>query len=442
MDTEWIEAQWKGSPLGDKRLESRAIKIGKACLATPDGTLPEKFTTWADTKGAYRFFDTPKVSHEALQTVHYQNVIKAATSTNNPVLFIQDGSEILYNHHPSTTGLGPTSDAFGQGIMFHSCLAVELKDDSPPVTLGLAKQTPWIRPGQKDGNESKKDKEKESQIWLDTLKAIGPPPGGQQWISVGDRANDIYDFYLGAMEDGWDFVVRAKHDRTITVDGEKRLYEWMRSLSPQAEFELDLRSRGNKFSRVATLKIAWGKALMNPPKNRTGKAIPVTYLRVYDPEDSKLEWILVTSLNVDSIDVALLVPKIYKLRWIIEEYHKCLKTGCRIEAAQLKSGTRLLSLLGILGVVSTQLLFLRDLSRQNPEVPADEYVEQGVIDIVRRRYKLKGMIIIKELWRRIAMLGGFLGRKSDGEPGWQTIWKGWLRIQDMLEGMEIQRSCG
>ncbi len=181
---------------------------------------------------------------------------------------------------------------------------------------------------------------------------------------------------------------------------------------------------------------------MKPPKTRNDKAVPVTYLRVYDPGDNELEWILVTSLEVSSTTVALLVPQIYKFRWIIEEYHKCLKTGCRIVAAQLKSGARLVSLLGILGVIATQLLFLRDLCRQNPDELAENYVDKGIINILRMRYKLKGAITIKDMWRMIAMLGGFLGRKSDGDPGWQTIWKGWLRIQDMMEGMSVQRICG
>ena len=112
------------------------------------------------------------------------------------------------------------------------------------------------------------------------------------------------------------------------------------------------------------------------------------------------------------------------------------------EDAQLKTGKRLLALFGILGVIATQLLKLRDLSRQHPDKPAQEFVEQDVIAVVKSKYKLEGVISLKELWRRIAMLGGFLGRKSDGNPGWQTIWKGWLRIQGILEGMAMARSCG
>lgn len=443
MNSDWVKKQWQGAPLGDKRLEKRAVTIGEACLKTPDGTLPEKFGNWADTKGAYRFFDSESVTHEALQTVHNKNVVEIAGASKHMVLFIQDGSELLYNKHQSTYGLGPTADAYGQGIMFHTCLAVEWVKDSPPVTIGVAKQIPWIRPENSETKKSKEQTEKESRVWLDTLKAIGKPPIGSQWVSVGDRGNDIYEYIVGASDELWDYVVRAKHDRTILIDGEtKRLHQWIRSLEPKGEYELDLRSRGEKLLRKAKLKITWGQTVMLPPQNKRGKSISVTYVRAFDPTDPDLEWILITSLKVNSIEDALLVVQIYEQRWIIEEYHKCLKTGCRIEDAQLKTGKRLLRLLGILGVIAAKILHLRDLSRQQPDRPAEELITKEVVEIVKSRYKLVGVISLSELWKRIAMMGGFLGRKSDGTPGWQTIWKGWLRIQDILAGMALGKSCG
>ena len=443
MNGDWIEKQWQRAELGDKRLVKRAIKIGKACLETPGGSLPEKFGSWADTKGAYRFFDSRGVSHEALQRVHNKNVIQAASSTQKMVLFVQDGSELIYNTHKCTHGLGPTADAFGQGIMFHTALAVEWTRNHDPMLIGVARQTPWIRPEHNEDKKGKEQEEKESQVWLNTLKDIGRPPFGCQWVSVGDRSNDIYEYVEGAVDEGWDLVVRAKHDRTIVLDGKQtRLKAWIRNLEPRGNYKLDLRARGEKFSRAAELKVCWGQALLQPLQGKKGKPIPVTYVRAYDPENEELEWILVTTLKVDWVEDALTVVQIYEQRWIIEEYHKCLKTGCRIEDAQLKTGKRLLALLGILGVIATQLLQLRDLSRQQPDRPAKDVIEKEIIDIVKSKYNLGGEISLRELWKRIAMLGGFLGRKSDGNPGWQTIWKGWLRIQDMLAGMAMSKNCG
>jgi hypothetical protein len=442
MSREWVEKQWQGADLGDQRLTKRAIKIGEACLTRPNGSLPKKFKGWGDTKAAYRFFDSEGVSHEALQKVHNKNVFEMASKSKQMVLFIQDGSELIYNSHKCTYGLGPTADAFGQGIMFHTCLAVEWGRNTSEV-LGIAKQMVWIRPEYSEEKAEKEQEDKESQVWLTTLREIGRPPANSRWVSVGDRGNDIYDYVIGASDENWDYVVRAKHDRTVLVDGEqKKLKAWIRSLAPMVDYELNLRARGEKCSRVANLKVVWEQALMLPPKGKKGEAISVTYIRAYDPEDSELEWILVTSLKIDSADDALTAVQIYEQRWVIEEYHKCLKTGCRIEEAQLKTSKRLLALFGILGIIATQLLQLRDLSRQHPERPAEDVVTKEVITIVKSQYKHDGVMSMKELWRRIAMMGGFLGRKSDGNPGWQTIWEGWLRIQDMLTGMALAKNCG
>ncbi|MGA8164512.1 MAG: IS4 family transposase, partial [Waddliaceae bacterium] len=396
------------------------------------------------TKGAYRFFDSPEVTHETLQKVHNENVVEIAGASSRMVLFIQDGSELIYNQYRCTSmALGLQLMRSGRESCFIRVLAVEWSKDSPAVTIGVAKQTAWIRPEPSEETKSNDQKEKESLVRLNTLKAIGRPPVNSRWVSVGDRGNDIYAYISGATDEGWDYALRAKHDRIILVDGEKkRLHKWVGSLEPKGRYELDLRARGEKFSRQAELKITWGEAVMQPSNGKKGKAVDVTYVRAYDPEDEDPEWILTTSLKVNSVEGALGIVQIYEQRWIIEEYHKCLKTGCRIEDAQLKAGKRLLALLGILGVVATQLLKLRDLGRQQPDRLAEELVEKEIVDIVKKKFTLTGEISLKELWRRIAMMGGFLGRKSDGNPGWQTIWKGRLHIQDMLEGMALVKNCG
>ena len=439
MDSEWVKQQWQGAELGDERLTQRAIKIGEACLARPDGSLPKKFVTWADTKAAYRFFDAEEVSHESLQETHNRNVIELASKLEGIVLFIQDGSELIYNTHKSTYGLGPTADAFGQGIMIHTALAVSWENEREPEVLGIAKQTAWIRPEEK----KKQQEEKESEVWLKTLEEIGRPPDGRRWVSVGDRGNDIYEYFLGAKKSGWESVVRVKHDRTIIVEGEKqKLKIWIRRLKHEAEYELELRSRGEKLGRKAKIQVSWGEAKLIAPQGKTGEEIGVTYIRAYDPEDRELEWILVTTMKVKNVQEVVKIVRMYEQRWVIEEYHKCLKTGCKIEEAQLKTGKRLLALLGMLGVVATQLLRLRDASRKSPGKPAEVLVTPEIIEIIKRKFKLEGEINLKEIWRRIAMMGGFLGRKFDGNPGWQTIWAGWLRLQDMLEGMALAKNCG
>ena len=129
---------------------------------------------------------------------------------------------------------------------------------------------------------------------------------------------------------------------------------------------------------------------------------------------------------------ALQVIRYYEKRWLIEEYHKCLKTGCALETRQLETAGGLEALLGFLAIIAVRLLQLREASRQHPEAPARHYVAPELMTTVQRYLKLPpGDLTLRQFWRAVARLGGFLARKSDGDPGWQTLWRGWLKLQDL-----------
>ena len=151
-----------------------------------------------------------------------------------------------------------------------------------------------------------------------------------------------------------------------------------------------------------------------------------------------MEWILVSTDPVTCEEDARRVIEWYRHRWLVEEYHKCLKTGCNMEKRQVSTKQSLMALLGILGIVSVFLLQMK--SRANP-VPISESLKEALKALAKRSLDDADS---RAYLREIAMLGGFLGRKSDGEPGWQTIWKGWNRLQDIAIGIEIGRGerCG
>jgi hypothetical protein len=379
------------------------------------------------------------MNHQKLQKSHYDNVRKEAIESQGKVLFIQDGSELLYNSHKWTTGLGPTGDSFGNGMLFHSCLTVKFEEGQPKV-IGLSAQEAWVREEEGEKTDKKNDTEdSEAKVWQKMLERTGPAPEGSNWITVGDRASDIFSFIEFTKKLGYGCVLRTKHNRKIIVNGaEHDLKQYMRSLPAMAEKQYTARSTQNASSHEQALKISWTTAeMLNPKTEKEKKSIQGSYVRVWCETDPDIEWILFTLSSVTSEDEALEIVTIYEHRWIIEEYHKCLKTGCKIEESQLRTADRLLNLFGILGVIATQLLQLRDVSRIKPDAPAELHTDPMNVEVIRRRFKLRGEITVKEFWRRVAMLGGFLARKSDGNPGWQKIWKGWMRLQDMREGMEM-----
>jgi len=223
MKEEWIYEQFSTINPGDARLQKRAVDVAIGCAERPEQSLAGRFNEWADLHGAYRFFSNPKITHQVLQQPHWDQVLEKARFSEKLVLFIQDGSELLFNSHSWTHGLGPTSDSKGNGFMFHSCLVAKYQEESEETEiLGLGYQEAWVRPEKKLA-----DKPKESKVWLRTLEKIGPP--STNWVSVGDRANDIYDYLCNANKLGWKFVVRARHNRKVEIEQEQsRLFSWIR----------------------------------------------------------------------------------------------------------------------------------------------------------------------------------------------------------------------
>ena len=431
MNSQWIYQQFAKVNMNDVRLQKRAVKIAQDCAEHPEKSLCGRFADWAGLKAAYRFFSNPKVTHQKLQQPHYKEVLEKARWSEELILFIQDGSELLFNSHPCTHGLGPTADGAGNGLMFHSSLVAKYHESTETEILGLSYQEAWIRPEKKSV-----DAPKESEVWLRALEKSGPPR--KNWVSVGDRGNDIYDFLHGANSGGWKFVVRARHDRKVDVDGvQERLFPWIRRQIAKCKSKLFVKATGKEFSGEVELEITWGKAKLLPPgKMSSPAAEEVTYIRAWCPERPKLEWLLITNLPVENEGDARRIIEIYRRRWLIEDYHKALKTGCRIEDNQLKQASRIFAVFGLLGIIATKLLAMREYCRLFPTTPVEKAIPERWIVLIERLLNVK-LKTVRDFWRCLARLGGFIGRKSDGEPGWQTIWGGYTRLQDMLLGASL-----
>jgi hypothetical protein len=431
MKSEWIHRQFADIDTKDARLQKRAVTIAEACTKHPEQSLPGCFEDWAGLKGAYRFFSNPKITHQILQRPHYKETLEKARFSDKLVLFIQDGSELLFNSHQWTHGLGPTADSSGNGLMFHSCLVAEYHEPEETKILGLSYQEAWIRSDKKSVN----DDSKESEIWLKTLSKAGRPQ--KNWVHVGDRANDIHEFFKGAIDSGWNFVVRARHDRQVQINETmKRIFPWIRKQPAKCKFKLNLRAKGARFSGEYTVEVTWTKVkLFSPGKEDSEVLGDVTYIRTWCLEDPELEWLLITNLPVKNEADAIRIVNIYQQRWLIEEYHKAIKTGFRIENNQFKQASRILALFGMVGVMATQLLALKEHCHLAPTQEVEKGIPKRWIILIERVFNVK-LETVRDFWRCLARLGGFIGRKSDGEPGWQTIWKGYRRLQDMLMGAD------
>lgn len=442
LPKDWAFRQFGSCSLGDKRRTDRAVLLG-ACLANNScGSLPVQTGTMAGVKAAYRLLAGRKVTHCAVSSPHWEATRhRARTPGLGAVLFIQDGTELDYSHHPGTTGLGFIGDARGQGMELQTTLCVLPGVD--PEVFGMAFSTVWTRdyePRKKTEKRAARDaRHKETDVWGDSVEAIGMAPDaatGTRWVGVSDRGSDVFSHLARVKAHRWTCLVRSKHDRRMEDIDENaaRLHSFARSLPAVETTALELRARPGKPARSVLLNLAWASVTLLAPANTVGEPISAWCIRAWEdaPKDA-LEWILVSTDPVESIKDAREKIEWYRNRWIVEEYHKGLKTGCNMEKRQVSTKQSLQALLGFLGIVSIFLLQLK--SRTNP-VPIPESLKAALKALTKRKLADPGT---RDYWREIAMLGGFLGRKGDGDPGWMTIWRGWNRLQDIAIGMEIQK---
>ena len=110
-----------------------------------------------------------------------------------------------------------------------------------------------------------------------------------------------------------------------------------------------------------------------------------------------------------------------------------------METHALRTADRLEALIGLISVIGTRLFQLKLVGRSQKEAKARTHVPSTwlkVLKLVRPKVKLTGMTVY-EFFREIAKMGGFLGRKGDGEPGWQTVWRGYQKLQTLLDGIRL-----
>jgi hypothetical protein len=224
------------------------------------------------------------------------------------------------------------------------------------------------------------------------------------------------------------------------------LFSLARGWAGVAEKTLALPARRGTPAREARVAISFGAITVQPPAHPRGRQrspIPGWVVRVWeitDPPEGEepIEWVLLTSVATESVGQAWERVEWYRCRWLIEEYHHCLKSGCLLEERQLHDYAGLTRLLAVLAPLAVRLLQLRELAREAPERLAKERLPGELVALVA---VLAGIaperLTVGQFWREVACQGGHLGRRRDGPPGWQTLWRGWLQIQTLLDGVRL-----
>lgn len=450
----WAEEEFGTVRLFDRRLKRRLYIIAQDFFDKCERNIPEACGSKARTMAAYRFFQNKEVSMEVILDAHTEATIERIKQ-HRVVLSPQDTTVLNYSTHPMTKGLGPTSGIKHEhsiGLILHDTLA--FTEDGTP--LGVLDAQCWARDPQQKGKKYKRKdlplEQKESSKWLRSftkLAEIQKLCPDTMLVSIGDRESDIYELFLEANKDpaGPKLLVRSEKTRNRKLKNagseQERLWDYMSAREVDGELKIHIPRRGPRKARDAWVEVRYAETTLSPPqRNPSGASVKVWAVYVTERDEDEgiipVEWMLLTTAPVETFKDAQKRVEWYSGRWGIEMYHRTLKSGCHIETRQLGTAERLEACIGVDMVVAWRIYHLTMLGRETPDVPCTVFFS----DIEWKAlcaYVSKNPIppekppSLMEAIRMMAGIGGFLGRKSDGHPGTQTMWRGLQALETAAE---------
>jgi DDE family transposase len=442
--------------LKHKKRNAALLRTAERVFRHPGGTLPNKMGHPNDYKAMDVLMNRPETTHASVLAAHLTRTRAKIAAQDEPVLVLHDTTTLDYSGL-KTIDLGPVGDGHGRGYLCHNSLAI---DPRTREVVGLAHQILHRREavGKNESVKAKREREsRESRLWTTAIDALGTPTSdGPHVIDVADRGADIFEFLAAIKRLGRSCLVRAQHNRNIWIghgsdNKPAKLFDHMRSLPTVDQKTKKIYESSKEKERTVELSFAHAAVRLLPPHVRKGEypkeALALWCVRVWETKPPKgkepLEWFLLTFEPIDSAATARTMSSYYECRYVIEEYHKGQKTGCQIEDLQFETEQALQPMIALLSVVATVLVNLRQACRR-PDAdtcPATAVVHPIYEEIMRaHRYKQPHEpLTIKEFYMAVARLGGHMNRRSDGLPGWLTLWRGWTKLQLLVAGAEADR---
>jgi hypothetical protein len=460
----------RGVDLQDTRLTKRLEQLLTDLGDRPTLSIPAACGGHAEMTAAYRFFDNDKATFDGILAPHRDATVQRVQQ-ESVALLVADTTELdLTRPAQQVTGAGPLATAARRGLHLHAMEA--FTPDGTP--LGDVWSQVWARdPGalkipQKDKKKARKTapiEDKESFRWLDGLRrarAFAQQCPKTTCVYVADSEADIYELYAEPRGETnpihW--VIRLCHDRVLAapegadVAPARLIPEAVQGAPVLLTQEISVRGRGAKVTcdtrdrrqprknRKARVEVRATAVTLSPPW-RAGAKLPavrvhVVLVREVNPpaDDVPVEWLLITTLPIETAeDVRAIIQK-YTVRWMIEILFRTLKSGCRIEKRRLETTDRVKACLAVYRIVAWRTLFVCRVGRGCPEMDCEAVFEPAEWKAVwvavtgeplpPTRPRLAQMV------RLIAQLGGYVNRpKRTDPPGPQTVWIGLQRMHDL-----------
>jgi hypothetical protein len=412
-------------------------------LAAPEASIPVSCASASETKAAYRFLSSD-VSAQALRAAQSDAVVERVRGRRR-VLAVQDKTNLDYTCCPGTEGLGPLDSPLCRGLKVQTVLML----DEAGVPLGVIDQQVWAREaevGKKRTRRKRAPQDKESWYWRKGFEAVQERvPAGVEIVGIADRESDIYFVLAMPRREGMQLLVRSAHNRGVQSEEHRQLREAVEAAPVVGSYDLKLERTRKRGERTARLDVRIAQVVLKPPrKGSNGKGLgPVSVSAVWVSErgevpggEKRIDWLLLATWPVETLEAALECVRMYAQRWKVERYHYVLKSGCRIERLQLETADRLDRALALYSFVAWRLLWLTYQARQAGASPCSEALEEDewrvLLAVSGVRQQQRGPPNLRDAVRRIAGFGGFLGRKGDGDPGVKALWQGWRRLMDFV----------
>lgn len=449
------EIHFGAARLGNKARTRRLVMLADQLTRHPSGTLPQKLRDPAALQATYRLMNCDEVTHATVLAPHREETLLRIAEHTGPLLVVCDGTELDYTTITSLQQLGQIGNGSKgrRGYICQNCLVV---DPQTRQAVGLVNQILHIRadaPVGETKGQIRRRPSRESRLWPEGTRNL---PGDRRLIVVCDRAGDTFEELEHEHHSGRRFVIRSRYNRPVLTghegSGKKQHLKSTLQRQPTAgTFQLDIAAAPGRAARKAELCVSFVAVRLLPPKQKRGEfsdqPLPVWAVRVWEPHpprgEERLEWVLLTNEPVVSFEDAWRVIEWYECRWVVEEYHKALKTGCNIEDLQFCDESRLEPMIALLSVVALTLLNLRDASRR-PDAkvtPACTQVAQEYVDVLSlwRHKEVRPTWSLHDFFQALARLGGHQNRKHDKQPGWLVLWRGWSTLQLLVAGAQAER---
>jgi hypothetical protein len=476
LTTPWFAEELETAALNDQRLNDRFAEILEAFGDSPNASIPAALGGRAELKAAYRFFDNEKVTPEKLLAPHFHATAKRCQA-QQVVLFPQDTSELEFTRpEQQVIGAGPLTDSSRLGAFLH--LDEAFTEDGTP--LGAIGAKLWARdmpdPDAPKLSTAEKEKirrslpieEKESIRWLEgfrTVQKFAKTSPDTTCVSLCDSEGDIYDLIAKPrITDNFHWIIRGCHDR-IAVDEQNEtrktlLRDLMLELPVLFTKDITARARKQKISietnsrsqsrkaRQATVSVRAGTVVIHAPRYHKHAVrsvkVNVVFVREEHPPQGEepIEWMLLTTLSIATLDFVRRVIQYYTVRWMIEVFFRTLKSGCRIEERRFETLPRMLACLSVYLIVAWRTLYVCRLGRCCPDLDCDLIFDpaewQSVWSVTHRGEPLPSKPPpLSVMVRLIARLGGYVDRPNRSDPpGVETVWKGIQRMRDLAWGWQ------